>query len=179
MITKEIRMRVEEALQIDLNGRQANGKHIRKKDYVMGRALYYGLCYNVTPMSLQKIGDTLGQDHATVLYAIKNNFDTMEIRKEHRYIKVCEEIMNDVKPIQARLKREAKEARNYLSLLDDNAVLKTQLDQALRELNNEENYIQRYIMAKTQLNYLKSAITKTNSLATAKSFIESLENVKE
>ena len=179
MITKEIRIRVENALKVDLNQRNTKGKHIRPEANVMGRAIYYGICREITPLSLQQIGDTLGQDHATVLHQIRNNFKTMEHRKDKRYIEVYRDIIDEVKPIQARLRKEAQEARDYISLLDENEDLRRLLDSALEELNNEENYIQRYIMAKTQLGYLKSVVKKTSNLATAKKFVDSISNTEE
>lgn len=179
MITKEIRARVENYLEIDLNRRGENNRHIRSPRYTMARAVYYQLCRKYTTLSLQSIGDTLDQDHATVLNSIKNIFPNLVFWKEKQYMEVYQDVCDEIEPIKARLKKEAKEARDYVALLDENAELKMLLDSALRELNNEDNYIQKYIMAKTQLGYLTSVITKKKSLATAEQFIQQLKEVKE
>jgi len=177
MITTEIRNRVEEYLNVDLNKRGVNGKHSRYRGDVIARSIYYGLCRELTPYSLEQIGRTLEQHHATVLHTINNNFNNLEIWKENNYIKVCEEIREEILPIKKKLKEEAREARDYIALLEENIDLKTQLDLALRELNNEESYIQKYIMAKTQLNYIKGAVKRRGSLKTVETFIDELERI--
>ena len=178
MITKEIRSRVENYLQIDLNRRSENNNHIREPRYTMARAVYYALCRKYTTLSYQQIGDTLEQNHATVLHAVKNIFPNLAVWKEKQYMEVYQDVCDEIEPIKARLKKEAQEARDYVALLDENAELKMLLDLALKELNNEDNYIQKYIMAKTQLGYLTSVITKKKSLATAEQFIEQLKEIK-
>lgn len=177
MITKEIRNRVEEYLNVDLDKRGVNGNHSRYRGDVIARSIYYGLCRELTPYSLEQIGRTLGQDHATVLHSVKNNFDNLELWKENNYIKVCEDIRNEILPIRKKLKEEAREARDYIALLEENIELKNQLDLALRELNNEESYIQKYIMTKTQLNYIKGVVKRRGSLKTVETFIDELERI--
>jgi len=178
MITKEIRSRVESYLQIDLNRRSETNIHIRSPRYTMARAVYYKLCKKYTTLSYQSIGDTLGQNHATVLNSINNIFPNLNLWKESQYMEVYQDVCDEMEPIKARLKKEAQEARDYVALLDENAELKMLLDLALKELNNEDNYIQKYIKAKTQLGYLTSVITKKKSLATAEQFIEQLKEIK-
>lgn len=179
MITKEIRARVENYLEIDLNRRTQNNVHIREPRYTMARAVYYQLCRKYTTLSYQNIGDTLGQNHATVLNAINNIFPNLRLWKEKKYMEVYQDVCDEIEPIKARLKKEAKEARDYVALLDENAELKMMLDLALKELNNEDNYIQKYIAAKTQLGYITSVIKKTKSLAMAENFIADVEKLKE
>lgn len=179
MITKEIRARVEEYLQVDLNKRNEKNKHVRETKYTLARAVYYQLCRRYSNLSYQDIANTLDQNHATVLHAVKNIFPSLESWKEKKYIEVYEDICEEMEPIKARLKKEAREARDYLAILDENLELKMMLDSALKELNDEDNYIQKYIMAKTQLGYLKSVIKNKRSLATARSFIEQLEQIKQ
>jgi len=144
----------------------------------MARAVYYKLCKKYTTLSYQSIGDTLGQNHATVLNSINNIFPNLNLWKESQYMEVYQDVCDEMEPIKARLKKEAQEARDYVALLDENAELKMLLDLALKELNNEDNYIQKYIKAKTQLGYLTSVITKKKSLATAEQFIEQLKEIK-
>jgi hypothetical protein len=177
MLDKEIRIRVENYLEIDLNKRNENGSHSRKREYVYARALYYGLCRELTPLPLNKIGATLDQDHATVLHNIKNTYKNLFFWNEKKYIDVYKDIVNEMKPIKARLKKEKQEAMDYLRLLEENQSLRTLLDSALSELNNEENYIQKYIMAKTQLNYIKGVVKKKQSLSSVENFIKELEKI--
>lgn len=179
MLHKEIRARVESHLEIDLNKRRENNKHNREHRYTIARAVYYQLCREFTPLSLKSIGETLDQNHATVLHAVRNIFPSLKFYKDHKYIEVYNDICDEIRPIKAKLKKEALEARSYLSLSEENAQLKLMLENALKELNDEDSYIQKYIMAKTQLNYLTSVIRKTKSLATAENFIEKLKHVKE
>lgn len=170
-ISKEIRARVEEYLQVDLS---IKGK---KNEQIYARALYYGLCRRYTTLSYESMAKTVGQHHSTAIHSVKNIFNNLELWREQKYIDIYEIICNQIEPIKARLEKEAEEARDYIGLLDRNKQLNSLLQEALDELNNESNYIQKYIMVKTQFNYLKSCILKKNSLLTAKSFIKELENL--
>lgn len=51
----------------------------RRRDYKMARWLYYRLCTEFSTATVSSIGESLGQDHATVLHALKN------FRHELRY----------------------------------------------------------------------------------------------
>jgi predicted DNA-binding protein YlxM (UPF0122 family) len=75
MTTKEIKKLVEGELgyRININS--------RKRDIVYGRAIYFKICKDRTNLSLKKIGETLNQDHATVLHSIRNIFPTFEMYK--------------------------------------------------------------------------------------------------
>ena len=44
----------------------------RRRDYKMARWLYYRLCSEFSTATVSAIGESLGQDHATVLHALKN-----------------------------------------------------------------------------------------------------------
>jgi hypothetical protein len=179
MITKEIRNKVEEKLQVDLNLRSENGRHLRYRHYVYSRALYYALCRDLTPLSLSSIGETLGQDHATVLHCIEKIHKNLVLWNEKKYLDVYDEISEYIKPLKEKIKEDLKKEKDYFALMKENVELKCMLDKAIIELNNEDNYIQKYIMVKTQLGFLKSAITKTNSLVVAEEFIKEIENIKE
>tara|TARA_R110001632_G_C11275384_1_gene411257 strand:+ start:322 stop:612 length:291 start_codon:yes stop_codon:yes gene_type:complete len=44
----------------------------RTREIVMARAAYYWIARHTTKSSLAKIGDSVGRDHASVLYSLKN-----------------------------------------------------------------------------------------------------------
>ena len=73
---KIIRNKVEEHLNIDIE------VPTRQREFVYARALYFGLCREVLNMGFAHIGDTLGYDHATVLYHTKNTFKNLFLWKE-------------------------------------------------------------------------------------------------
>lgn len=62
---EEIRELIEANTGINLSTKT------RKIEFVYARAIYFLLCREKTNLSLNKIGQTLGKDHATVLHAIK------------------------------------------------------------------------------------------------------------
>ena len=76
---KIIRNKVEEELNIDLEN------ICRRREYVYARALYFGLCKELTKDSLDFIGSTLDKNHATVLHNINNIFNNFMIYGEKKY----------------------------------------------------------------------------------------------
>ena len=44
----------------------------RSREVVMARAAFYWIARHTTKSSLAKIGDSVGRDHASVLYSLKN-----------------------------------------------------------------------------------------------------------
>ena len=73
MTTKEIKELVEGELGYRIN------VNSRKRSIVYGRAIYFKICKDRTNLSLKKIGETLNQDHATVLHSTKNIFPAFEM----------------------------------------------------------------------------------------------------
>lgn len=179
MITKEIRKKVEQELQIDLERRGENGRLIRKRDYVYARSVYYSLCDKLTPMSLEAIGRTLGQDHATVLHCIRKIMHNLELWGEKKYLDLHAELLEELMPLKIQLKEQMKDQKDYVQLVEENLELRVLNDKILAELNDKDNYIQKYITAKTQLGYITSVIKKTKSLAMAENFIADIEKLKE
>ncbi len=179
MLTKEIRNRIEEELQIDLDRRTARGKHLRRRDHVYARALYYGICREVTNLSLDEIGKTLDQNHATVLHSIKNVFSNLEFWSEKFYVRTYNKVLSEVDPIKQALKDEKAKNKSYLQLLGQNALLQSMLDKANNEVENSGEYREKYIKANVRLQHLKGLILKKQSITAAKNFISELELIKE
>lgn len=179
MITKEIRKKVEQELHIDLERRGENGRLIRRREYVYARSIYYSLCKELTPLSLEAIGRTLGQDHTTVLHCIRTIMHNLELWGEHTYLDLHAELLEELMPLKVKLKEQMKNQKDYVQLLEENLELKVLNEKVLAELNDKDNYIQKYITAKTQLGYITSVIKKTKSLAMAENFIADIEKLKE
>ena len=92
-----IRNRVQQVMRVNLLERNKNtGRLYRGRKQVYSRALYYGLCRELTSMSLEAIGNTLGQDHATALHAITKTYNNFMLWNETDYIKACELIKQDI-----------------------------------------------------------------------------------
>ena len=70
MTTKEIKELVEGELGYRIN------VNSRIRSIVYGRAIYFKICKDRTNLSLKQIGQTLNQDHATVLHSVKKIFPT-------------------------------------------------------------------------------------------------------
>tara|TARA_R100000734_G_C3309398_1_gene100069 strand:+ start:348 stop:737 length:390 start_codon:yes stop_codon:yes gene_type:complete len=107
----KIKQLVEEKFDSKLNRKS------RKRPYVYQRAVYFKICKEKVRCSLEKIGQTVNKDHATVLHGIKI-FDLFDEWKEDEYLKVYNEvieILDDIeeeKRINTRLTR-----KNYYSQL--------------------------------------------------------------
>jgi len=179
MIEKEIRSRLEQELQINLDHRRDNGKHLRRRDYVYARALYYGICREVTNLSLDQIGRTLGQNHATVLHSIKNVFSNLDLWEEKIYVRVYNTVLSDVNPMEKALKSVQSKNKSYLQLLGHNTQLKSMLERANYEVEHSGEYRDKYIKANIRLQHLKSLILKKGSISAAKKFIAELELIEE
>lgn len=92
-----IKNRVQQTMQVDLLKRNKNtGRLYRGRKEVYSRALYYGLCRELTGLSLANIADTLGQDHATALHSITKTFKNFELWNEIDYLKAYEYIKEDI-----------------------------------------------------------------------------------
>lgn len=64
-VTKQILRIISDEIGLDLSRRT------RKRPYVEGRIIYYDICRNYLNLSLSRIGETLGYDHATVVHSLK------------------------------------------------------------------------------------------------------------
>ena len=74
----------------------------RKVDQVKIRYLYYHLAYRMFPVySFEKIGKSLNQDHATVIYALKELPNILAFDK--RFARQVEKFTNliDLKPLES------------------------------------------------------------------------------
>ena len=92
-----IRNRVQQVMKVNLLERnKETGRLYRGRKQVYSRALYYGLCRDLTGMSLEAIGNTLGQDHATALHAITKTYNNFLLWNEIEYIRACDFIKDDI-----------------------------------------------------------------------------------
>lgn len=87
MTTKEIKELVEGELGYKIN------IDSRKRHIVYGRAIYFKICKDRTNLSLKEIGQTLNQDHATVLHCIKKIFPTFEMYNP-KYMEIYNRIIS-------------------------------------------------------------------------------------
>ena len=117
-------------MRVDLlKRRPKTGKLSRDRKIVYSRALYYGLCRELTSLSYAEIGATLGQDHATVLNGVKNIYDNFISWNEVDYITACETVrsqidnnvraryVEDIIRENIRLKRENNELKKRAYVL--------------------------------------------------------------
>ena len=76
-----IKQAVEQHFDIDIK------KNTRKRQYVEARGIYFYLTRYYTRMSLSAIGKTMGRDHSTVLYFVRQvpdwlSFD-LQLKKDY------------------------------------------------------------------------------------------------
>lgn len=136
-----IKKAVDKSFGIDI------AKNSRKKDYVMGKMVYYKLSKEFTKYPLIKISKQVGRDHATVLHSLKT-FDRDIMRDKlyrSRYcdlfpylnmvlIKVKEEIV-DEKEIKMTIFELISERE---SLKQDILMLKLELKGSIKLADREE-----------------------------------------
>ena len=92
-----IKNRVQQIMKVDLLQKNENtGKLYRGRNVVYSRALYYGLCRELTSLSLADMGATLGQDHATALHSITKTFNNFVLWNETDYVRAYEIIKEDI-----------------------------------------------------------------------------------
>lgn len=108
MKPKELKKIIDNTLDIDIS------RDVRFPEYVFARAIYYKLLRD-KGFSLVYIGDTLGKNHATVIYALKNfeiykTFDDFKQIYERVMLAVNKEFRN---PIITKLNNSIYEIRRY------------------------------------------------------------------
>ena len=112
MKIETIRKLVEMKLEIDLSTKS------RKRHYVYGRAIYYQLCRLLTKHTLTTIGDSVGQNHATVLNGFKVYDEVISQGYEPFYNKVynsCRrKLRGDISVENAILSDSLREVRKYI-----------------------------------------------------------------
>lgn len=62
---ERIKNLVQQVYKIDIT------RNIRTINYVQGRAIYYKLCLEYTPLNISAIAKTMGRNHATMLHSLK------------------------------------------------------------------------------------------------------------
>ena len=78
----------------------------RTRPYVIARTIYFKLCKDFTKYPYDKIGQTLGKNHATVLHAVKNIFECWEFCQQTSASE--KKHINKYKTIKERLEKNAK-----------------------------------------------------------------------
>tara|TARA_R100000353_G_scaffold126523_3_gene89841 strand:- start:1559 stop:1999 length:441 start_codon:yes stop_codon:yes gene_type:complete len=91
MTMSTIRTAVQDEFKINIK------RKTRKHIYVVARTIYFKLCRDYTNYSLQRIGLTLGKDHATVMHAIDNIFESWNFcqkysKRDKKYINIYDKI---------------------------------------------------------------------------------------
>jgi hypothetical protein len=106
MTTKEIKELVEGELGYRIN------VNSRIRSIVYGRAIYFKICKDRTNLSLKQIGQTLNQDHATVLHSVKKIFPTFAMYNP-KYMEIYNRIIatEEYIPKHKRLKTLQEEHR--------------------------------------------------------------------
>jgi len=120
-----IRQRVQWHLKVNLTHKNDLGSICRRPNYVFARALYYGLCREMTNESLAVIGGSLGQDHATALNAINNIYNNFFLWGEAHYVRLANvikeefadfnhrpQMVEDLIKENVRLRRKIQELEN-------------------------------------------------------------------
>ena len=139
---------------------------VRKREYVVARMYYYGLCREYTTFSLNEIGRTLrpSKDHATVLHGIRS------LKKEMSYNKTVQaEYTNLRSRIEFIKQKKEKENISFAASLHNlqimeamNGELIEENKKLLLELNDLKDKI------KKQNKYLEEQGYKTNMNRTTK-----------
>jgi chromosomal replication initiation ATPase DnaA len=97
---KRIRNRIEHYLNIDISIRK------RLPRLVFARALYFGLCRELTKLSLAEIGDTLNKNHATVLHGLRKVYSNFELWEETEYLDLYKKIKIEIASLEGGEKVE-------------------------------------------------------------------------
>lgn len=176
MIQEKIRLRIEEELKIDLDQRRPSGKHNREKEYVYARAIYYRLLYEFTTMNNSMMAKSLGQHHATVLHSRNNVFPYLSAWGENKYVELYLAIKKELEPVKEQIREEARRAMDFRAMLKDNIRLKVELEAALKMVNDESNYIQKYTAAKYQLGRLKWLVRESRIIE-ANKYLKEIESI--
>ena len=112
MTLEQIKKETEQYFDIKLDNRS------RRYDLVKVRYLYYHLCqlYSSELTTYQKIGDTLGFDHATVIHGLKQFINIRDFDKPFkRHCAIFTEYLIDKYPPEVNIVTEIKGTRtNYL-----------------------------------------------------------------
>jgi hypothetical protein len=66
MEAKELKVLINDELSVNIE------TNTRQRPIVEARAMYFTILKHNTNLTLKTIGETVGRDHATVLYAIRN-----------------------------------------------------------------------------------------------------------
>jgi hypothetical protein len=99
-------------------------KNSRRRDYVMGRAMYYKILRDNTRMSLETIADTFGKHHATAIHSIKQlqGFMSYDYSLNADYLEINNQFVNLLDKSLLTLISESSSAEvttpKYLRLLD-------------------------------------------------------------
>ena len=103
----------------------------RSREIVMARAAYYWIARHTTKSSLAKIGDSVGRDHASVLYSLKN-FDDW-LRFDEFFKADFEAFKNIILSGYQKNKMTAESMLyKYNSLLIENDILKNEIKKLKR-----------------------------------------------
>lgn len=71
----------------------------RIPEYVMARAVYWGICDELHILTKVKLAKTLNRHHASVCHSIKNNYQNLDLWNDKRYIKIRDEIKEHIVPL--------------------------------------------------------------------------------
>ena len=63
--------------------------------FVFARALYYGLCRELTTNSLADISSTLGQNHATAVHSVTNIYKNFSVWNMTEYLNAANRIKDE------------------------------------------------------------------------------------
>lgn len=103
----------------------------RSREVVMARAAFYWIARHTTKSSLAKIGDSVGRDHASVLYSLKNFDDWLRFDE---FFKADFEALKII--ILSGYQKNKMTAESmlykYNSLLIENDILKNEIKKLKR-----------------------------------------------
>jgi len=121
MTTIEIKNIIENELNISLD------ENTRKRENVYARALYCKISKDKTNSTLKEIGRLINKDHATVMHAINNVFEQIELC-EPRLYQIYQELVDSdkLKAIEEK----------YIDLVEENEQLKEKVKE-LQKFRNK------------------------------------------
>lgn len=92
-IAKLVLEMVQERTNLEL------AKRTRKREYVMARSIYWGICHEFNILTKHEMGKTLGRDHATVIHSINNVYNNLDQWKDELYISMRDKTKEYIEPL--------------------------------------------------------------------------------
>ena len=128
MKLSQIKSFVEHCTEIDLT------QKTRQRSYVYARAVYFHLARKHTSCGLEKIGESMGIHHSSVLHSLKKVIPTV-MKYDHYLASVCKNFEKEYKHFINNTKK------GKLDLINENISLKSEIIKykiMIKDLNEKQ-----------------------------------------